>query len=428
MSGGDILSTIDNLLDNIKIPRMVKVKQHFERPVVEDVEAQLVKKLYEKNVLSNIKAGQRVAIAAGSRGITNLPLMVKTLVSEIKKAGGDPFIVPAMGSHGGATAEGQKDMLIGMGIREEYVGAPIHATMEVVQVGVSENGLPVYLDKNAYEADAIVIINRIKPHVAFRGNYESGLMKMITIGLGKQKGADTCHNLGFGKMAENIPAIARVTLKKTNLIFAVGILENAYHETCRLEVLRNEEIEVEEPELQEEAKRLSPKIYFDSLDVLIIDEIGKDISGTGFDTNMVGRYHTPYASGGPNITRIAVLDITDKSHGNGNGLGILDLTTKRAFDKFSFEHTYPNALTSTVPTSVKIPMVLKSDRQAIQAAMKTCNIIDRENVRLVRIKNTVQIGEIEVSENLLDEVRANKYLEIASSPYEWKFDDIGNLF
>lgn len=422
------MSTIDQLLDTIKIPRMVKVKQYFERPVVEDVEAQLVKKLYEKNVLSKINKGQRIAIAVGSRGIANLPLMVKALVREMKKVGGDPFVVPAMGSHGGATAEGQKDMLIGMGIREEYVDAPIHATMEVVQIGVSANGLPVNVDKNAYEADAIVIINRIKPHVAFRGKYESGLLKMITIGLGKQKGADICHNLGFGRMAENIPAIAKVTLEKTNLIFAVGILENAYHETCRLEVLRNEEIEDEEPELQEEAKRLSPKIYFDSLDVLIIDEIGKDISGTGFDTNMVGRYHTPYASGGPNITRIAVLDITDKSHGNGNGLGILDFTTKRAFDKFSFEQTYPNSLTSTVPVSVKIPMVLKSDRQAIQAAIKTCNIVDKEDVRLVRIKNTIQVGEIEVSENLLDEVRANKYLEIASSSYEWKFDDKYNLF
>lgn len=422
------MSTIDQLLDNIKIPRVVKVKQYFERPVVENVETELIKKLYAKDVLSKIIKGQRIAIAVGSRGITNLSLMVKTLVREIKKAGGDPFIVPAMGSHGGATAEGQRNMLIGMGIKEEYVEAPINATMEVVQVGVSENDLPVYIDKNAYEADAIVIINRIKPHVAFRGKYESGLMKMITIGLGKQKGADICHNLGFGKMAENIPAIARVTLKKTNLIFAVGIIENAYHETCRLEVLRNEEIEAEEPTLQEEAKRLSPKIYFESLDVLIIDEIGKDISGTGFDTNMVGRYHTPYASGGPNITRIAVLDITDKSHGNGNGLGILDFTTKRAFDKFSFEQTYPNSLTSTVPMSVKIPMVLKNDRQAIQAAIKTCNIMDKESVKLVRIKNTVQIGEIEVSENLLDEVRANKYLEIVSSPYNLNFDDKGNLF
>jgi len=407
---------------------MVKVRQYFERPLIKDVEAELIKKLYEKDVLSKIKPGQSVAITAGSRGITNLPFLIKILVREIKKVGGVPFVFPAMGSHGGATAEGQKDMLAGMGITEEYVGAPIRATMETVQVGVSENGLPVYVDKYAYEADAIVIINRIKPHVAFRGRYESGLMKMITIGIGKQKGADICHELGFGRMAENIPAIARVVLEKTNLIFGVGLLENAYHETCRIEVLRNDEIEKEEPALQEEAKRLAPRIYFDSLDVAIVDEIGKDISGTGFDTNVLGRYHTPYASGGPQITRIAVLDITDRSHGNGNGLGILDFTTKRAFDKFSFEHSYPNSLTSTVPLSVKIPMVLKNDRQAIQAAIKTCNILHKENVRMVRIKNTVSLDEIEVSENLLDEVRENKYLEIVSEPYELIFNEKGNLF
>lgn len=422
------MSTIDNLLDSIKTPRMVKVKQYFERPSIKNVERELLDKLYSKGVLSNIKHGQNIAIAVGSRGITNQPLMVKILVSEIKKAGGIPFIVPAMGSHGGATAEGQKNMLIGMGISEEYVEASIKATMEVFRVGTSENGLPVYIDKYAHETDAIVIINRIKPHVAFRGKYESGLMKMITIGLGKQKGADICHELGFGKMAENIPAIAKVLLQKTNIIFGVGILENAYHETCKVEVLKNDEIEKEEPALQEEAKKLAPKLYFDKFDVLVIDEIGKDISGSGFSTNVVGRYHTPYASGGPNITRIAVLDITDRSHGNGNGLGIVDFTTKRAFDKFIFEQTYLNSLTSTVPVSVKIPMVLKNDRQAIQACIKTCNILDKENVTMVRIKNTVELGEIEISENLIDIAKSNKYLEICGSFYELNFDDNGNLF
>jgi hypothetical protein len=422
------LSTIDRLLDDIKIPRMVKVNQTFPRPIIGDIEKEFMDKLYGKDVLSRVRSGQKVAVAVGSRGITNLPLMVKLLIREIKKAGGDPFIVPAMGSHGGATAQGQKDMLIGMGIVEEYVDAPIHATMEVVQVGTSENGLPVYVDKYASEADAIVIINRIKPHVAFTGSYESGLMKMITIGVGKQKGADTCHNLGFGRMAESIPAIAKVTLEKTNLIFGVGMIENSYHETCRIEVLKSEEIEHEEPKLLEEAKALAPRIHFDNLEVLIIDEIGKDISGTGFDTVVVGRYHTPYKSGGPTIARVAVLDITDRSHGNGNGLGIVDFTTRRAFNKFSFEHTYPNSLTSTVPTSVKIPMVLKNDKQAMQACIKTCNILDRDKVRIVRIKNTVSLGEIEVSENLLEEIKNNQYLEIASTPFNYDFNEDGNLF
>ena len=355
------MSTIDNLLDGVPIPRLIKVRQTFERPRIADVEAELVKKLRASSTLAKVKPGQRIAVTAGSRGITRLPLMLRVLAAEIKRVGGEPFLFPAMGSHGGATAQGQREMLIGMGITEEYVGAPIRATMETVEIGISGDGLPVHLDKYAHEADGIVVVNRIKPHVAFRGRCESGLMKMMVIGMGKQKGADICHALGAGKMAENILSMGRVMLARANIICALGILENAYHETARLEVLAREDIAAREPGLLEEAWRLYPKIYFDRLDVLIIDEIGKDISGTGFDTNVVGRYHTPYASGGPSITRIAVLDITEKSHGNGNGLGILDFTTRRAFDKFIFENTYPNALTSTVPTTVKIPMVLKND-------------------------------------------------------------------
>ncbi len=421
------MSSIDLLLDPIPIPRMVKVEQTFTRPKVDDVEVELAHKMNLRQVTSGITPGMKIAVAVGSRGVSQLPLMVKTIIRLIKDAGGEPFILPCMGSHGGATAEGQRDMLIGMGIEEAYVGAPIRATMETVVVGTSVNGLPANIDKYAYEADGIVIINRIKPHVAFRGPFESGLMKMVTIGLGKQKGADICHELGFGKMAENIPAIGRVTIEKTNILFAVGVLENAYHEVCQVDVLMKEEIETHEPALQEKAKELAPRLYFDQLDVLIIDEIGKDISGTGFDTNMVGRYHTPYASGGPSITKMAVLDITDKSHGNGNGLGILDFTTKRAYDKFVFEMTYPNSLTSTVPMSVKIPMVLKNDRQAIQAAIKTCNILDKTQVRMARIKNTVAVAEIQVSENLLREVEKCEYMNAVSDPNHWVFDEDGNL-
>ncbi len=375
-----------------------------------------------------MKAGDRVAITAGSRGITGLPLVLKTIASEIRKAGGEPFLFPAMGSHGGATAEGQRDMLAGMGITEETVGAPIRASMETVEIGVSSNGFPVHLDRFAAEADGIVVVNRIKPHVAFRGPCESGLMKMIVIGMGKQKGADTCHELGFGTMAENLQTMGRVTLAKAKVLCGVALLENAYHETARVEVLPGDEIPVREPALLEEAWRLYPRLYFDRLDVLIIDEIGKDISGTGFDTNVVGRYHTPYVSGGPTITRIACLDITARSHGNANGLGILDFTTRRAFDKFDFDNTYPNSLTSTVPTSVKIPMVLKSDRQAIQAAIKTCNILKKAEVRLARIRNTVALDEIAVSENLLAEVRANARLAVAGEPFALGFDANGNLF
>jgi hypothetical protein len=319
-------------------------------------------------------------------------------------------------------------MLEGMGITEESIGAPILAGMEAVEIGVSANGCPVYIDKYANGADAIIVVNRVKPHVAFRGAFESGLMKMITIGMGKQKGADYAHRMGFGMMAENVPAVARVVIGKKNILCAVGIIENAYHETAEIEVLRASEIEEREPGMLLRAWELCPKLFFDKLDALVLDEIGKDISGTGFDTNVLGRYHTPYASGGPDITRIAVLDITNKSGGNGNGLGILDFTTRRAFDKFDFEQSYPNSLTSTVPLSVKIPMVLKNDRQAIQAAIKTCNAADRSAVTLVRVRNTISLDSLEVSESLIPYVREHPNLELAGGAAELSFDAAGNLF
>lgn len=423
------MSMIDSLLDSIPLPRMVSVRQRFDRPTIADPADELTARLHDKGVLKKIRRGMSIAVTVGSRGISNQPLLVRALIRELRTAGAQPFIIPAMGSHGGATAEGQRRMLEGMGFTETAMGAPIRSSMETVVIGTSLNGLPVYIDKYASEADGIVVINRIKPHVAFRGPFESGLMKMITIGLGKQKGADICHELGFGQMAENIPAIGRVTLASGRILFAVGLVENAYHETCRVEVLEAKEVESKEPILQEEAKKLNPRLHFEDLDVLIIDEIGKDISGTGFDTNVVGRYHTPFISGGPRITRVTVLDITDVSHGNGNGLGIADFTTRRAFDKFDFENSYPNSLTSTVPLSVKIPMVLKNDRQAIQAAIKTCNILDKKTVRLARIRNTISLEEIQVSENLLDEVRENPYLDLdpAHRPEEFPFDIKGNI-
>jgi hypothetical protein len=421
------LDIFDQLLDAISIPKVFKIRQYFDKPILLNIAQEFLGKLRQRSVLDQIKPGWRVAIAVGSRGISNQPLLVKLLVQELKQCGAIPFIVPAMGSHGGATAEGQRTMLLEMGFAEDVVGAPIRSTMEVVAVGTTASGLPVSIDQYAYEADAIVIINRIKPHVAFRGQYESGLLKMITIGLGKQRGAEICHNLGPGSMAENIPAIARVALQKVNIAFAVALLENAEHETCRIEVLPKDEIEQVEPELLAEARRLAPRIQLEQLDVLIIDEIGKDISGTGLDTNVVGRYHTAFASGGPQITRIVVLNLTDKSHGNANGLGLADFTTKRVFAKFDFAQTYPNALTSTVPLTVKIPMVLKHDRHAIQAAIKTCNIRNLNDVRLVRIKNTISLSAIEVSESLIAEIKRHPNLEVISQPYELSFDEHGNL-
>lgn len=422
------LSAIDELLARIVIPKIVKVRQKFERPTIKDVAGELSDRLKEKKALAAIKRGQKIAIAVGSRGIANQPIMVKVLVSQLKRVGADPLIVPAMGSHAGATAEGQREMLIGMGITEEYVGAPIRSSMDVVQIGTTDNGLPVYIDRHAYQADGIVIINRIKPHVGFRAKYESGLMKMIVIGLGKQKGADTCHNLGFEKMPENLTAIGLTVLQKVNLILGIGVIENAYHETSKIQVLTGSEIPSEEPKLLEEAKRLAPKLYFDSLEALIIDEIGKDISGSGFDTNIAGRYHSPCVSGGPKIHRVAILDITDRSHGNANGLGMADFTTKRAVDKFRPEQTYINTLTTTLTAGVKIPVILKNDLQTIQACLKTCNLLNYREARMVRIKNTLSLEEIEISANMLSTVADNPNLEAVGAPYSWEFDRSGNLF
>ena len=422
------MDIIQQLLQDIPIPKFIKVRQVFPKLPLEDIKNEIHIQLKEKELLSNIKNGQKIAVTAGSRGIANIALIIKEVVESIKGVGGDPFIIPAMGSHGGASAEGQIKILKSLGITEEYTGAPIKATMEVVQIGESDNGLPVYIDRFADEAEGIVVINRIKPHVAFRGTFESGLMKMLTIGLGKQKGADACHNLGFGQMAESVPSIARKIIEQKNILFALGILEDAYDETYKIVGMSKEQIEKLEPSLLEEAKNNLQRIYFEKFDALIIDEIGKDITGTGLDTNVVGRYHTPYASGGPQINKMLVLDLTDKSNGNGNGIGIVDFTTRRFYDKFKWDQTYPNSLTSTVPQSVKIPMVLESDKLAIQAAIKTCNIVDRSKVKIVRIKNTLKLEHIYISEGLLKEARKNNNIEIIGDLEYLQFNELGNIF
>ncbi len=313
---------IEDLLESIPIPRMVRVRQRLERPVLQDPGEELVRRLEAGGHLGRIESGMLVAITVGSRGISNLPRIVARIVESVRGRGGEPFLVPAMGSHGGATAEGQKQMLIGMGFDEGAVGAPIRSSMDVVRLGETEVGLPVCVDRTAYEADGIILLNRIKAHTSFEGEIESGLLKMVAIGLGKQRGADSCHQLGLGCMERSIRDICRAALPQLRILFAVGLLENAFHETCRIAVLAKDEIEDREPELLVESKRLMGRLLFDTLDVLVVDEIGKDISGTGMDTNVVGRYHTGFGSGGPDITRIAVLDLNNSLRGYLKQAGI----------------------------------------------------------------------------------------------------------
>ncbi|SFL48781.1 protein of unknown function [Paenibacillus sp. 1_12] len=421
------MSILREVLKDIPIPQMVRIRQKFDGTKLDNLEESLKLELQKPGTIDRIKPGQQVAVAVGSRGVANVDLFTKITIDAIKKAGGHPFIVPCMGSHGGATAEGQKDVLHHLGVTEELMGAPIRSSMEVIKLDELPNGLPVYVDQIASTADAIVVINRVKPHTAFRGRIESGIMKMIAIGLGKQKGAEACHQLGFKYMAENVPAMATIMIEKLPIVFGVALVENAYDQTCRIEVLPAEQIEAREEELLKEAKDRLPKILFDQVDVLVIDYIGKNISGDGMDPNITGRYPTPYAHGGPDVSKMVVLDLTPETKGNANGVGTADFTTQRLVDKMDLAATFVNGLTSTVCAPTKISTTLDNDFYAIKAAVKTCNILDYTKCRLIRIQDTLHLGEIEISVNLLEDAKKHADIEILSEPYDLQFDSEGNL-
>jgi len=421
------VSIIEELLQNIPLPKMAKVQQAFPDEKIENFDEALLESLQREEIRQMVKPGMEIAIAAGSRGVDKFVETVAGTVKFLQDLGAKPFIVPSMGSHGGATAEGQKAVLAHLGVTEESVNAEIRSSMEVIEIGKLPNGLPVYVDKIASQADGIVVINRVKPHTAFRGKVESGIMKMMAIGLGKQKGAEACHQLGFKHMGKHIIEMSHIILEKMPILFGVATVENAFDKVAHVEVLLPDEIEERETELQKLAKKLLPKIHFDKIDVLVIDEIGKNISGDGMDPNITGRYPTPYAHGGPEVNKMIVLDLTPETEGNANGVGTADFTTQRLIDKADFAATYANGLTSTVVAPTKAATTLANDYLALKAAVKTCNILDFTKVKMVRIKNTLELSEIEVSEALLSEVEANDALTQASDLYELAFDEEGNL-
>ena len=421
------MGIIADILQDVVLPRMVRVRQHFPADAVADVAAVLRGELNKPVIADRIHPGMRIAVAVGSRGVAQIPRIVRTVVEELKRKGAEPFLVPAMGSHGGATAQGQLDLLAGLGVTEASAGCPILSAMDVVELDALPNGLPVLIDRNAMQADGIVVINRIKPHTAFSGEYESGLVKMITIGLGKQKGADSCHVHGFGHMAKNIVDMARIKLQKAPFLFGIGTVESAYEQVARIVAIPAEEILATEPQLLREARKNMPGILFTPLDVLIVDQMGKEFSGAGMDSNITGRAATPYVNLTQKTSKMAVLDLTERSHGNATAMGLADITTRRLFEKINFEHTYANALTSTVTLGGVIPVIMESDRLAVQAAIKTCNAPDRDKIRLVRIPNTLHIQEIEIAETMLAEARRQPQIEIVGEPTEWNFDEHGNL-
>lgn len=417
------------LIKDVKLPRMVPVKQTFSRPVIERQNIQeYIKYLFQQSPSANkIRPGMKIAITAGSRGIANIDLIMKEIVNQVKEKGGIPFIVPAMGSHGGAEAKGQTMVLAGYGICEAAMGCEIRSSMEVKKIGETEEGKAVYIDKFAAEADGIIVAGRVKPHTSFRGSYESGLMKMMAIGLGKQYGAELCHNAGFHHMAKNIHLIGKTVIKNCPVLFGVAILENAFDETARIELVDSDNIEIREPELLKEAFSYMAKIGIGSCDVLIVDSIGKNYSGNGMDNNVTGTHCTPYVTGGISAQKVVVLDLSEESHGNFMGLGHASVTTKRAVDKLDLDATYANAVTCKLVEGSSIPVFMDTDKEAIQLALKICVDYNEKKPRIVRILNSLHLENIWVSEGCIDDVLNHPSMELMGPAEEMKFDKLGRL-
>lgn len=417
------MDLINKLLENNKIPKVAKVKQFFNNDIVENIEEVLMEKINAKDI--TIKPGDRIAITCGSRGLDKYVPTVKTIVQFVKSKGGIPFLVPSMGSHGGATAEGQKEVLARYGITEEAIGAPVVSSMEVVKIGETDKGLGVFIDKNAYEADGIILYNRVKPHTSFRGKIESGLVKMLAIGLAKQKGAEATHFLKYENMAENIFSVGKIAIDNLNIVCGVSTIENGYNKVAEVNVSLKDEILTTEPEYLKRAWERMPRIALDKIDVLIVGEIGKEISGTGMDTNIIGRFHTGAANGGPNTVKLGVLDITDKSEGNANGMGLADFMPKHMYDRVDFASTYVNTLTSTEPSSSRMPMVLDNDYRVFQACVKLCGQVNNDDIRMVIIKSTKYLDEVYMSKAAVES--AVMPVEVLSDYKEIEFDEKGKM-
>jgi hypothetical protein len=384
-----------------------------------------------QSFLVRVTRGDRIAITAGSRGIANMPLILRACGDAIREVGGDPFIMPAMGSHGGATAEGQRDVLIGYGITRESVGMPIVSSMDVQQIG-SIDDLPIYLSTTALEADQVLLVNRVKPHTDFRGPVESGLAKICAIGLGKQRGAQVIHSFGTRGLAELMPQAARFIIDKTGKIAGgLGILENAYDRTANIHFVEPDGIATEpELALQAQAKALMCALPFDTLDVLVVDEMGKNVSGTGMDTNVLGRMFVPGVpeKETPRVTTVVVLDLTEESHGNALGIGLADFTTERVVAKIDWNATYRNGYTAGISGLLRnrLPQALPNDRAAIATAIRMCGQPDMAKLRLARIKNTLMAAYVEFSPSLLAEAGSSR-VEVTRSPQPMQFDPAGRL-
>src|SRR5947209_490768 len=408
-------------------PRMLKIRQTFPRPRVTDISAAVAQALGTAEL--PIKRGDTVAVGAGSRGIASIDVIVGATVRWLRDRGARPFVFPAMGSHGGGTPEGQLSVLEHYGITEATMGCPVRATMDVVQVGEAL-GLPVWLDRLASEADWIGLVNRIKPHTDFKGSIESGLFKMMTIGLGKYRGATQYHRANVSHGYETvITAVGREMLQRARIGFGLGVVENGYDETARLEAFDATDLEAGERRLLKDAREWMARLPFSPIDVLIVEEIGKNISGAGMDTNVIGRPSNPHEPfpADPKILWIAALDLTEESGGNATGIGNADFTTRRLADKIDWKPTAINCLTACAPNGAKLPLVFDSDREAVQSALGCIGLTEPEHARVIRIKNTLIIGELECSEAFLPEIKKRADLEVVGEARPLDFDAAGQV-
>lgn len=408
----------------MELPRLYLISQSFTQPAVQNVEAEVVQQLKKIKIDQLIHPGQKVAITAGSRGIKNIAGILRVIVKEFKNLGATPFIVAAMGSHGGGTSEGQAEVLDSLGINEKTVGAPVICDTEVVQLGRTEKGAAVYMDKNAYYADAIFVVNRIKPHTKFKAAVESGLMKMIAIGLGKQKGCTELHS--FGLYPEIVNA-ARIALEKAPIIAGLGIVENASKQTAQITAVRRNNIEKVDAELLILARDLMPSLPADHIDLLIVEEIGKNISGSGMDVNVIGRVTKPIPSEEkPQVDNIVALDLSDASHGNALGMGLADVITRRFVDKIDFKATYANVIAAGSLSRGKMPVVQENDRDAIKTALNSISAKNVQDAEIMLIKNTMELTKLIVSQALLEEMESKPFINILGE-IALEFDDDGNL-
>lgn len=418
----------------MSFPRLFRVRQHFQGPRIgdaTDVAAKVHAELASLNLAAQIAPGQRVAITAGSRGIANIKVIVKAIVDFVKQLGAQPFIVPAMGSHGGATAEGQVGVLRTYGITEDYCGCSILSSMETVVVCQADEGCDVHFDRHAFEADHVIVCGRIKLHTAFQGEVQSGLLKMLLIGLGKHAGASIYHRAFRDYSFDQIVrSVSSTVIEKCRIAAGVAIVENGAEETALVEAVRPQAFASREPELLAMSSKWIARLPFDEVDVLIVDQIGKNISGTGIDTNIVGRksnQNEALEHEWPKIKKIIVRSLTPETHGNATGIGVADLTTQKVVDQIDFEATRINCITAGRTAVGMLPLYFPTERETVEAALTMIGLKPSAEARLIRIRNTLELEEVVCSEAYLAEVRERDELEIVSDLFDMSFDDAGEL-